>query len=98
MSSPLERMIDQACGVTPEQRAKWQREAAAPKIVLACQRCTAERAVTRDPVWPAGAAFCFFPCSDCITAGEQLAVMKGKSEGTPPLEFFDALGVRIAWP
>lgn len=90
--------IDRACGVTPAMRAEWAREAARPKIVLACQRCKAERAVTRDDVWPKAAAFCCFPCSDCITAVEQRAVMKEQRDGAPPLEFFDALGVRITFP
>lgn len=96
--SGINALIDQACGVTPAMRAQWAREAAAPRIVLACSRCKAEKVTTRDPVWPAKAAFCLFPCSDCITAAEQRAVMKEQRAGAPELAFFDALGVRIAFP
>jgi hypothetical protein len=90
--SGINAMIDRACGVTPEMRSQWARDAAAPKIVLACQRCGAEKSTTRDPVWPKSAAFCLFPCSDCITREERRNLILA------PLEFFDALGVRIPFP
>jgi hypothetical protein len=90
--SGINAMIDRACGVTPAMRARWQREAAAPKIVLACQRCDAEKVTTRDEVWPKAAAFCLFPCHDCLMRAEK------RKLGLAPLEFFDALGVRVPFP
>lgn len=87
--SPLSAMIDRACGITPEQRAKWNVLAKRGPVVLACSNCAAEKTVGRDECDPASAAFIVYPCDKCRhrRAGKEAAA-RG------PL-YFTALGLQL---
>lgn len=62
MGSPLDRMIDQACGLDPSQLK------ALP--MLACPRCKREKRTTLQRNEPKDATRIELPCPDCWKAGE----------------------------
>lgn len=59
MRSPIERMIDEACG--------FDAKAALPSrlVWIQCPRCSKRRATRRAKTDPTGAATVIFPCPDC---------------------------------
>ena len=60
--SPIEMMIDAACGVTPETMRKLM-------VRIRCPKCKREKSVKRDGIDPDEAEVMEFPCPACRPDG-----------------------------
>ena len=96
--SPLEHAIDRACGVSPAQRAAWDRERAqeAPylesvgdeKVTMRCPTCGAEREAPLTKIDPPGTKVILFRCG--------MKRICFRSLRNPPMPvYLDADGQRI---
>ena len=56
--TPIERMVDAACGFSPEHTAR---------VTLRCPTCKREKEVARHATDPALATVVVIPCGDCPT-------------------------------
>lgn len=61
--SPIERMIDAACGITEADRVEMRRG----QITMKCRSCGDTRSAARDASDPPGADTIVFPCPNCRT-------------------------------
>lgn len=84
--SPLERMIDEACGVTPQTTF-------GPSILLQCPICIQKKFVPLHRNDPPGAVRLEFPCIPCGTKKYgSLAAFKASDE---EVHYFDNKGREI---
>jgi hypothetical protein len=65
--SPLERMIDAACGRDPG----WRPTRALQSVTLRCPRCTRCATVPRHETDAPGTAIVEYPCHDCHPAPDE---------------------------
>lgn len=60
--SPIEMMVDQACGFDPDAPENQP-------VTLMCPDCKKTKSVSRDKTDPAGTAFIHLSCPDCWKDG-----------------------------
>lgn len=66
MSSPLDRMIDEACGITPAKREELAKIARETYINLRCPKCNRKTTTKRDKTDPKSAVVLLVPCQKCF--------------------------------
>lgn len=74
MTSPIERMIDKACGVTPESIFP-------ETILLRCPNCMREKRAAREKTDPNGTAVVVTQCPKCV-GGDFSSTQYFDSHGT----------------
>jgi phage FluMu protein Com len=75
--SPIEMMIDAACGYDP---SKPQKKAAEPDIEMRCPECAEVLMVHRDETDPEGTAKIETACPRCRTADFKISYFDAKGE------------------
>ena len=81
MSSPLDRMIDEACGIKPGDLERARRQ----WVTMRCLTCKKETRVRKHETDPEGTAIVQSKCPDCDRSGNL-------SEG---VRYFDAHGQEL---
>lgn len=61
MPSPIEMMIDAACGITEADRIEWRKAS----ITMRCPTCQTTRRAKRHAADPPGTETVVFPCDKC---------------------------------
>lgn len=78
--SPIERMVDEACGVPADYVPP-------PRVTLECNVCSKTKSVPIDPTDPPGTAKVRMPCPECAK-GDRVMIdyfdKDGKQIGLPP--------------
>lgn len=74
MRSPIERMIDEACGLTPEKLAELLATRKKLFLTMKCPTCGKEQKSRRAPSDPPNAALMLIPCPEHFPPGETVPV------------------------
>ncbi len=86
MRSPIDRMIDEACGLTPEKIEEKIEQLRANRkklfLTLRCPSCGKEQQSRRTPDDPPNAALMLMACPDHFPAGETVPVEYRDENGT----------------